>query len=128
MYNLIPREFDNFDKYFNSFFTPALARNTPIDRSSLVKNTDDEYLVVMEIPGVPSKNVEINVDNRVLKIKAFVTKEETNGLIEKNFERSWTLPTGVSVDDISAHVENGLLSIKLPKKEEHRVKMITVST
>ncbi len=94
-----------------------------------VKETDDEYLIEVAAPGMEKKDFKINFQNDVLTISAereekkdeeeeSFTRREFN---YQSFQRCFTVPeTDVENDKISARYEDGVLNIKLPKREESK--------
>ncbi|MEE9226090.1 MAG: Hsp20/alpha crystallin family protein [Bacteroidota bacterium] len=125
-----PNLFDNFflrDAYedlFPSVWMPAID----------VAETDDEYVVKVELPGVNKDDVRITVQENILTVRG--EKKRENERKESNFhrversygsfQRSFTLPTTVKADKIDATYKEGLLTITLPKAEEAKPKAIDV--
>ncbi len=102
----------------------------PVD----IYETDNELVLKAELPGVDIKDIEITVEDGILTIKGErkfeeEVKRENYHRIERaygRFIRSFTLPNVVDVDKISAKMENGVLKIVMPKKEESKPKQIKV--
>ena len=103
---------------FNSMFTDAFAKEMKTD----IEETDKEYNLSIEVPGVKKEEIEISFANDTLTInvkkedkkdnkKNYITKEIST--LEMN--RSYYLDN-VDEDNIEAKLENGILSIKLQKK------------
>src|SRR5581483_12280673 len=91
-------------------FTP------PID----VRETDEAYLVYVDLPGVKSKDVSIELSDQVLTISGSRVPVETgqSQLMERpygSFVRSLTLPEGVDSDQIMADYHDGVLELRIPK-------------
>ncbi len=109
---------------FDRNFTPAV---------DVVEN-DNECTITFEMTGMNKDDIELSVVSNVLTIKG-VKKSNTenkNGRYyrkeswEGNFQRSLSLPQGLDNEKISAQLENGFLSIYIPKKEESKNKQITI--
>jgi HSP20 family protein len=91
-----------------------------------IKETDKDYIVHAELPGVPKENINIELENGILTIsgeKKEEKKEENEKYhrIERSygkFSRSMTVPEGVTHDQIKAKFENGVLEITFPKPPE----------
>lgn len=87
--------------------------------------TDEEYLIRLEVPGIPKENLDVTLDGNVLTLsgRREVLKDEENEKYvwhereEGRFMRSMRLPTAVMEDKIKASVENGVLLVHLPKAE-----------
>jgi HSP20 family protein len=89
-----------------------------------VRENQQEVAVDVELPGIKPDDVSIDVENGVLTISGERKTERKEGdegryhLVERtygSFSRSFTLPQGVSEDQISADFENGMLRIHIPK-------------
>ena len=86
---------------------------------------EKEYLIKVEIPGMDKKDIEIEIDNNTLILKGEKKseKEEENEesyVCERcygSFRREIKLPENCNEEKIEALYENGVLSLKLPKKE-----------
>jgi HSP20 family protein len=96
---------------------------------------DKENLkIVLELPGVSPEEVKISLENQVLTIQGEKKQvaEETSERWHRyersygSFERMFTLPSTVDVDRIDAKVENGVLTVTLPKSERSRPRQIEV--
>nr|WP_321225508.1 Hsp20/alpha crystallin family protein [uncultured Psychroserpens sp.] len=95
-----------------------------------IKETADDFMVEMAVPGLKKSDFHLNLDNQVLSIST-ETKEE-NEIKEENytrrefgyssFKRTFTLPESVNDEKIDANYKDGILSILLPKKEEAKQK------
>ena len=96
-----------------------------------VRETDDEYLVLADLPGVKSDDVTIEVSDRVLTISGSRAPVETGQaqLTERpygSFTRTLTLPQGVDEEKIAANYVDGVLELHVPKPAEQRPKKITI--
>ena len=109
---------ENFDLNTN-VFTP---------RVDVTEDNENLY-VEADIPGVDKKDVKVSVVGDVLTIsgeKKKETRDENKNYyrIERtsgSFSRSFTLPSEIQNDKISAEFTNGVLKITLPKSEEAKV-------
>jgi HSP20 family protein len=102
-------------------FTP------PLD----VRETDDEYLVLVDLPGVKATDVAIEVSDRVLSISGSRAPFGTGQaqLSERpygSFTRTLTLPQGVDEEKIAANYVDGVLELHVPKPVEQRPKKIAI--
>jgi HSP20 family protein len=98
---------------------------------------DDESIsIVAELPGVKSEDVKISLENQTLTLrgeKKQATEEQSvqGHRFERaygRFERTFTLPTSVDGDNISAVHSEGLLTLRLPKVEKARPREIPITT
>jgi HSP20 family protein len=102
-------------------FTP------PVD----VLETQDEYLVKLDLPGVKADDVNVEVNENVLTISGSRVAEETGQaqLVERpygSFVRTLTLPQGVDSDSIEAGYQDGVLELRIPKPAEQKPKKIAI--
>ncbi|MFH0924504.1 MAG: Hsp20/alpha crystallin family protein [bacterium] len=100
-----------------------------------IYETDNNIILKTELPGLTDKDVEIDVIDNYLIIKGErKTKrdfeEEVYHCIERsfgNFRRTFTLPTLVSKDQITASFNNGVLKLVIPKEDDqgklHKIKI-----
>lgn len=93
----------------------------------------DGYAVKVEIPGVAPENVEIQTEGRTLSISgkrevppptegSFHRRERGTG----QFSRSFQLPADVDTARAEASYKHGVLTVRVPKKEEAKPRQITV--
>lgn len=129
--------FDMIDKAFDDFFRdPFFSRMSAITSPfrANVKETDKEYIVEAELPGVNKEDIIVDLNDDILTIGADVkneTREEDNGYIYRerhsgSFRRSFQL-YDVKNEDVKASYKDGLLTVTLPKanpgKRERRIKI-----
>ncbi len=101
---------------------PKAANRTPRVN---VTETKADYEIDMLVPGFAKKDLDINVVNNNLEIKAEVSQEVTNEdntslrreFVQKSFKRTFSLPENVDIDNIKANCENGILKVRVPKAE-----------
>ena len=99
-----------------------------------VIETDEEFQIRAELPGVEKKDVKLSVENGVLLISGHREHEKAeNGKryhkmerVYGSFARSFTVPAAVDVHKVTAEFKNGLLTVRLPKSEKARPKSIEV--
>ena len=101
-----------------------------------IEETDREYQVKAELPGIESSEVEISVDDNVLCIKG--EKKDEKEEKEKNyhrteihygsFQRTFQLPQNVDAEKIKAESSKGILTVHIPKSPETKPKKIEIKT
>lgn len=96
--------------------------------------SENAWEVVVELPGVVKEHLDVTVENEILEIRAtrlIDTPENWRPLAEYPSEKNYRLrlDVGPEVDPsgISAGLENGVLSLKLPLREEVKPRKIEVS-
>jgi len=95
--------------------------------------TEDALIVVMEVPGVDKEAVDISVENQVLKVEAKIDPSKYDGMeplyTEYNvghFARSFTLSNKIDQQQISAKLEDGILTLTLNKAKEAMPRKISI--
>ena len=89
-----------------------------------VHETEKEFLLTMEMPGVDKKDVHVEVENdQIIITGEKAEKTETEGLLRREirsekFRRSFVLDSAIDRDTIKAKLDNGMLKVTLPKKAE----------
>lgn len=95
-----------------------------------IRETKDAYLVDVMASGFTKENFNVKAEENILTISAEVkeNKQEEGEkftrkeFVHSSFNRSFTLPKTVVVDNITAAYENGILKVTLPKIEEAKAK------
>ena len=134
-------ELSIFDSLFNdvlgSNVAPVLTTYAHAPKVNVFEE-DDAYTLEMELPGRTEKDVNIELKNNNLKISSEVdeTKEEKkdkkkNYFVKEcytsSFSRSFSLPTDIDEDSISATFKNGILSVNMKKKAIATPKKIAIA-
>jgi HSP20 family protein len=95
--------------------------------------TEDALTVVLEMPGVDRRNIDVNVENGLLMIEGRIDFSKYEGLqpvySEYNvgpFRRSFRISNRVDQDKIKAEMRDGVITLTLPKAEEAKPRRIEV--
>lgn len=99
-----------------------------------VFETQEKFVITMELPGVSPDDVDISVEDSTLMVRGerrfYSDQQEESFLrIERRFgefTRSLTLPSTAEAESIQASFEQGLLTIEVPKKEEAKPRKISI--
>ena len=98
-----------------------------------IYETDDEIVVVADMPGVDENTIDITLENRVLTINGYVEPTQPEGYSLAHaeyrvgdYERAFTLSDQIDREGITATVKDGVLRLYLPKITEARVKKIAI--
>lgn len=131
----INRAFDEFDRMLRTLdvVEPRSARSYTTLRVN-VNETEDAWQLQALVPGVPRESVEVTVDGgRHLLLTAERAVDAPEGYRPTRrergsfrFTRSLTLPREVDVENVSATVKNGVLTVRLPKRPETRPRQVQV--
>jgi HSP20 family protein len=124
-----------FDRIFNSDLMDWGMSNFSGPNSTLpavnVRETKDDYILEVCAPGMSKKDFKINYQNNLLTIsseKDEKTEDREDGYSRKefsytSFQRSFTVPGNeVDSEKISATYADGILNVKIPKREEVKPK------
>jgi HSP20 family protein len=126
---------DTMDRLFGDAFLRT-AGSLELDGALLmdVAQTDNDIIVRASLPGVKPDDIHISVTGDVLSLRGEVKEEKVTDeasyhLRERrygSFSRTISLPTSVVAEKAKAEFENGVLTLTIPKAEEHKPKTITV--
>ncbi|MGC4081612.1 MAG: Hsp20/alpha crystallin family protein [Vicinamibacterales bacterium] len=136
------REFAQMQDRLNRAFSDAYGRSDegllstgswlpPVD---IYQNGDHELVLKAELPDMTREDIDVTVDKGTLTIKgekklASEVKEEQFHRIERRygtFSRSFSLPATVDATRVAAEYKNGVLTVKLPLREEAKPRSIKV--
>jgi HSP20 family protein len=132
-------EFERLRSQINQLFDEDSRTGSTglFDRSTAprldVMETDDAIMIACDIPGVEAKDIELDVVNNVLSLRGEKKRngKETDSYVQRetwygSFQRTLALPDSIDPDNVSAELTNGVLSIHIAKREEHKPKRIGV--
>jgi len=113
------------DTGFRGTWTPAV---------DIFETENHDLVIKAELPGMTREDIDVTVENGTLVLKGQkkfdeAVKEEHYRRIERNygqFYRTFTLPNTVDASKVSADYKNGILTVKLPFREEARPRTINV--
>ena len=99
-----------------------------------ILETRDSVILHAELPGVKEKDIEISIENSVLTLRGErtlekETEERSYHRVERaygHFARSFTLPRTVDPERISAAFRDGVLEVRMPKREENKPRSIKI--
>jgi len=142
--NSIQNALSDFDRYFESFFgdsilapaTRMLNRMPAVD----VRETENAYVLDMELAGYDEKNIEVNVDGTSLTISSKQEDAREDKKVGENqgtyilrerrissFSRSFKLPENADPEAVSASFKNGILCLEIKKRLEAQKKTIQIN-
>jgi HSP20 family protein len=98
-----------------------------------IYETDQSLAVVMEMPGVERKDINVALENGVLRVDGRIDFSKYEGMepvyTEYNvghYARSFTLSDRIDQEQISAQLEDGVLTLTLPKAKEAQPRRISI--
>jgi len=130
---------DRINRVFRDSYSQA-GQDESLTSSTFAPSVDvyeDEHNVTLkiEVPGIDEKDIDVNLENNTLTVHGErkiekEEKEENYRRVERqygSFTRTFTLPTTVDSEKVSANYDKGVLKITLPKKAEAKPKQIKVN-
>jgi HSP20 family protein len=130
---LATMEVDRLNNMFSSFYGEGLSRGwvPPVD---IYETEQHELVIKAELPDVKREDIGVTFENNVLTLKGERKAEQQISRdrfqrverFQGTFSRSFTLPATVDAGKISATYKDGVLTVRLPQREETKPKQITV--
>ena len=126
-----------FDEFFNRNLGEVVGSDGALNQPAVnVVETPESFKLEVAAPGFDKSNFNIHVENDTLTVSG---QREAKAQVEgekmtrrefryESFNRSFKLPKSVNLETISAVYENGILNVVIPKKEEAKpvIKTITI--
>ena len=129
----------DFDRLFREAFSPMFGEGEvstrtwapPVD----IYETDENLVLKAELPGIDPNNVEIRVEDNSLYLKGErkfekEVKEQNYHRVERSygtFTRTFSLPSSIDADKVTANYKEGVLTLTMPKREEAKPKTIKIN-
>jgi HSP20 family protein len=127
----------------NRLFEDATERRTRVDAETKrdmetadwypvadVYDHKQEYLIAVDLPGIDRSALDITLDDGRLTIKGTRTAGESKTSRSERptgrFLRAFTVPGSVDQDDIQATYKDGVLEVRLPKRQEQMAKRVQI--
>ena len=127
-------EIDRLDHMFTNLYGEGLSRSwvPPVD---IYETEQHEVVIKAELPDVKREDISVTFENNVLTLKGTRTFEpdiagdrfQRRERFHGSFSRSFALPPTVDAASITAAYKDGVLTIRLPQREEAKPKEIAVS-
>ena len=133
MKNYLVKNYNNgldfFDDAFESFFKPMFYAAKFDSMKTDIKETEDGYVLDIEMPGFDKSEISLNLDKGYLTISAAKKECEEGGdkvkflRKERNCrcERSYYVGENINEDEIKAKYDNGILAIHVPKEQTKKI-------
>jgi HSP20 family protein len=131
-------ELDELFDRMSRFLESASAMPTLVGRTSWAPmadmyETDDAYVVEVEFPGVARENIDVEIAERELLIKAETAPRESEGVMRRSTRRSGTfeyramLPAGVKSAEVGAQLSDGVLTVTIPKAQPVKPRHVEIT-
>jgi HSP20 family protein len=123
--------FRDFDSLFDQLgrWTDSVVWSPLAD----VSETDEQYLIELDLPGVRRDDVTVDLTGTTLAITGELEQAERAGVFHRRARRTGrfayrvTLPRDVAGDAIEASMADGVLTVRVPKSEAAKPRRITIS-
>src|SRR5687767_7065370 len=103
-------------------------RALPVD----VRDEDEAYVLTAFVPGLTAEQLNIQILDEALSIEGEYKHDESEYLMSElpagPFRRTLRLPAELDAEKAEAKIDNGVLTLRLPKAESARPKVIKVAT
>ena len=114
---------------FNDFFDPDFLPKTSCTAPAInVKESDKAYTVELAAPGMKKEDFNVHINDEGENKQEKKEEDKNTRYLRREFsyskfEQTLILPDDVKREDISARVDNGVLTVDLPKIVEEKVKV-----
>ncbi|HEU5169904.1 MAG TPA: Hsp20/alpha crystallin family protein [Gemmatimonadales bacterium] len=122
---------EDFDRLFDRLFSTSLFGPAPRVFGAMwspsvdFSENETEYIVRLEAPGIPKEDLQLNLDGQTLTLtgqRSFEKEEKTEEYFwrereQGRFVRTIQLPGAVDAAKIDATYKDGIMTVRLPKKE-----------
>ena len=131
---LASMEIDRLNRMFADFQNEAF-NQAWVPAVDIYETDGHEVVIKAELPDVKKEDINVTFENNVLTLSGERKQEETTkrGQYQRverhfgSFSRSFTLPATVDASRIAASYKDGVLTIRLPRREEAKPKQISVN-
>jgi HSP20 family protein len=118
------------DHFIDDLFDPSVFGENAFPAVD-IRETEDNYLMELDLPGLTEKDVEVKLDNNLLTISSKKEEKAKDYLVRERrstrFARSFVLPDEVDREKIAAKFSSGVLSLSFPKVPAAKPKLIEVN-
>lgn len=128
------------NRLFGTFFDSEAGPTAAISARRWIPAMDlfeegDRYVLRADLPGVADEDVQVELEDNILTVsgkRASEREENREGYhrVERGsgeFSRSLTLPEGVDPDKIEAHIDKGVLEVRIPKPEQSKPRRVSIA-
>jgi HSP20 family protein len=134
-YRRIARMRDAMDRMVEENFPSTEINEREMVLAVDVKSDDEAYLISALVPGVEAEEINVEILNNTVTIRGeFKTQQSEDDkyllceLPSGRFSRVITLPVALDPTKAEASLRNGLFTLRVPKAEAHRPKLIKINT
>jgi HSP20 family protein len=126
-------EIARLNRMFSDLYTEGTRAWVPA--VDIYETENLEVIIKAELPDMRKEDIQVTFENGVLTLSGERKREESGARgqfqrVERrhgSFSRSFTLPDSVDASQIAASYKDGVLTVRLPRREESKPKQITVN-
>lgn len=131
MFTFKQAQASNFSDLVDALFTGLETDSSDIQAFDTIREFDTGFIVDIELPGVKKDQVDVSVDGTTLVVTAKKTKIGDGKITSDSrrygtFTKKYKLNTPVSNSEISAKMDDGVLSIRIPKSESSKARSVKI--
>jgi HSP20 family protein len=99
-----------------------------------IEETEDAWIITAELPGVSSDDINVEVNDNELAITGEIKERERKGILRRRtrrvgeFELRVTLPGQINAEAMDARLDDGILTVTVPKPEQARPRRVAVQS
>lgn len=125
-------EIDRLNRMFSDLYNESVSRAwvPPVD---IYETENREVIIKAELPDMKREQISVTFENNVLTLKGERAESEVSQdrfrRVERRsgtFSRSFTLPSTADASGITASYKDGILTVRIPQREEAKAKQIAV--
>jgi HSP20 family protein len=128
-------EIDRLNRMFDTAFSGETARGAWAPSVDIYETPEQTVVVKADLPDLKREDITVTFENNVLtiegerKVASDVSREQFHRIERQYgaFRRSFTLPTTVDAGKVDASYQDGVLTVKLPRREDTRPKQIPIN-
>lgn len=129
-------EIDRLNRMFGTAFgEEPMARGAWVPAVDILETADKDIVVKVDLPEMKREDIKVSCENSVLTVEGEreMSKEAVNEQYHRvergygSFRRTFTLPATIDAGKVTAAYADGVLTVKLPRREETRPRQITVN-
>jgi len=129
-------EINRLERMFQAAFpTEAVARGAWIPSVDIFETADNTVILKAELPEMKREDIRVTVENNTLTIEgerklAAAGESEKYHRVERGygaFSRRFTVPSTVDAGRVEASYQDGVLTVKLPRREESKPRQIQIN-
>lgn len=124
LFDLGGSSFDRFGSLWDDFFQTGAGFSQP---AADMYEDEHNFYARFELPGMKKDQVDLELENSVLTIGSAKTEKSEKSESHLSFQRSISVPDGVNLEGVSAALEDGVLTVTMPKAEARKPLQITVN-